>query len=153
MKFIAPLIVVGDIERSKKFYEDILGEKVTLDFGENVTFKGGFAIHLKKHYAGMANVVENSILTKSHNFELYFEEQDFDKFINKLKSSDVKFIHDAVEHPWGQRAVRFYDPDMHIIEVGEPMETVVKRCIDSGMTVEEVATKTMLSADFIKNCL
>jgi len=26
--------------------------------------------------------------------------------------------------PWGQRVIRFYDPDMHIVEVGESLESV-----------------------------
>ena len=33
MKFKCPLIVVKDIKESRKFYEDILGQKAILDFG------------------------------------------------------------------------------------------------------------------------
>ncbi|HBF8940311.1 TPA: VOC family protein, partial [Clostridioides difficile] len=36
MKFLNVLVVVEDIEKSKKFYYDVLGLKVICDFGENV---------------------------------------------------------------------------------------------------------------------
>lgn len=58
-----------------------------------------------------------------------------------------------VEYPWGQRVIRFYDPDMHIIEVGEPMENVVKRFIDQGLSVEETSKRTQHPIEFVKNCL
>jgi len=47
MKFKGPLIVVEDLARSRKFYEDILGQKVILDFGANVTFQGDFSLQTK----------------------------------------------------------------------------------------------------------
>ena len=44
VKFICTLITVADMQRSRHFYENVLGQKVETDFGENVSF-GGFAIH------------------------------------------------------------------------------------------------------------
>jgi len=44
MKFTCPLIVVKSIEKSRKFYEDVLGQKVVLDYGENITFDGDFSL-------------------------------------------------------------------------------------------------------------
>ena len=37
--------------------------------------------------------------------------------------------------------MRFYDPDRHIIEVGENMKTVCRRFLNSGMTPEETAVR------------
>ncbi|KJR47530.1 Lactoylglutation lyase [Desulfosporosinus sp. I2] len=49
---------------------------------------------------------------------MYFEEVDFDGFILKINDiADINYVHPIVEHSWGQRVVRFYDPDKHIIEV------------------------------------
>ncbi len=39
-----------DIEKSKHFYNDILDQKVTIDFGRNVGFEGAFSIW-EKNYA------------------------------------------------------------------------------------------------------
>ena len=58
-----------------------------------------------------------------------------------------------VEHSWGQRVIRFYDPDYHIIEVGEDMEMVVRRFINSGMTEEQVAQRMHVSLEYIKGYL
>lgn len=46
-----------------------------------------------------------------------------------------------IEHSWGQRVIRFFDLDHHIIEVGEDMKMVVNRFLASGMTMEEVSAK------------
>lgn len=44
MKYICTLIAVKDIEKSKQFYREVLEQEVVLDFGENVTLSGGFAL-------------------------------------------------------------------------------------------------------------
>ena len=46
--------------------------------------------------------------------------------------------------------VRFYDPDGHIIEVGEAMETVVKRFRDSGMTDGQVAERMDVPLEYVR---
>ena len=54
---------------------------------------------------------------------------------------------------WGQRVVRFYDPDKHIIEVRENMKVVCKRFLDSGMTPEQVAKRMNVPVKFINECM
>jgi catechol 2,3-dioxygenase-like lactoylglutathione lyase family enzyme len=154
MKFICPLIVVNDMEVSRNFYEKVLNQKVEYDFGENVSFEGGFAIHLKSHFSDLLNINENGILQKSNNSELYFEEEDLDSFLQKLKDIDsIEYVHGLKEQPWGQRVIRFYDPDMHIIEVGEPMESVVKRLLNEGLSIEETSKRTSMPEEFVRQFL
>jgi lactoylglutathione lyase len=43
-----------------------------------------------------------------------------------------------MEHSWGQRVVRIYDPDKHIIEIGENIKAVCKRFLDRGITPEQI---------------
>ena len=57
------------------------------------------------------------------------------------------------EHSWGQRVVRFYDPDRHIIEVGENIKTVCRRFLDNGMTPEETARRMDVPVEFIYDCM
>ena len=57
------------------------------------------------------------------------------------------------EHRWGQRVVRFYDPDGHIIEVGEEMTVVARRFRDSGMTDAQVAARMDVPLDYAKALL
>lgn len=154
MKFICPLIVVNNMETSRSFYEKVLNQKVQFDFGENVSFEDGFAIHLKSHFADLINKNENDIIQGPNNFELYFEEEDLDSFLKKLEDfGSVEYVHGLKEQPWGQRVIRFYDPDKHIVEVGEPMESVVKRFLSKGLSVEETSKRTLMPEEFVRTCL
>jgi uncharacterized glyoxalase superfamily protein PhnB len=154
MKFICPLIVVNNMEVSRNFYEKVLNQKVQYDFGENVSFEGGFAIHLKSHFSDLISINKNDIVQKSNNSELYFEEDDLDSLLQKLKDMDsIEYVHGLKEQPWGQRVIRFYDPDMHIVEVGEPMESVVKRLLSEGSSVEETSKRTLMPEEFVRQFL
>jgi len=84
---------------------------------------------------------------------LYFETQDMDAFLKLLESFQVEYVHESKEHSWGQRAVRFYDPDHHMIEVAEDIVMVMKRFADSGMLVEEVAVRMDVPVSYIKDHL
>jgi len=34
---------------------------------------------------------------------------------------EVKYVNHLMTHSWGQKVIRFYDPDGNLIEVGTPM--------------------------------
>lgn len=151
MKFKNPLLVVSDIERSVEFYKKVLGLHKIMDFGANVTLTGGLCLQSLESWSGF---IENkNVSFESNSFEIYFEEEDFDSFSEKIKEFDLKFVHPIKEHSWGQRVVRFYDPDMHIIEVGEDLKTVCKRFLDSGMTPEQVASRMDVPLKFVNFCI
>ena len=100
------------------------------------------------------NLPKEKILKKSNNAEIVFEEQDFDGFLNKLKEyPDIEYLGEVIEHSWGQRVIRFYDLDGHIIEVGEDMKMVIKRFLDTGMTMEEVSVKMDASVEDLTKLL
>lgn len=42
------LIVVKDIEKSKKFYKELFGLEIVADFGENVVLTEGLALQEKR---------------------------------------------------------------------------------------------------------
>lgn len=148
MNYMSTLLAVGDIAASKRFYHDILGMNVISDFGANVTLTGGISLQTLdtwKEFIGGKNVVP-----RNNAVELYFEETDIDAFLKHLRCFDIEYVHDGKEHGWGQRVVRFYDPDGHIIEVGEAMETVVKRFRDSGMTDGQVAERMDVPLEYVR---
>ena len=151
MKYICPLIAVNDINISKRFYSDIMKQKVQYDFGENVSFEGGFSIHLKTHFAQLIN--QKPITSPSHNFEIYFEFNDVDSFAKELKEQKIELIHDVIEQPWKQKSVRFYDPDKHIIEVGESMENVAYRLSKEGKRKEEISGLTGMPVEFVSEAI
>ncbi len=149
MKYGGTLIAVTDMERSKRFYHDVLGLEVILDVGANVTLTGNIALQTKETWKEFIHGKDVSF--GGNAFELYFEEDDIDGFVEKLNGmSETEFVHPLLEHSWGQRAIRFYDPDRHIIEVGENMDIVLKRFLQSGLTVEETAKRMDVPVEYIQ---
>jgi catechol 2,3-dioxygenase-like lactoylglutathione lyase family enzyme len=138
MKFSGTILAVSDMEASKRFYAGLFGLKIGVDLGENVFFTDGFA--LQHDYARLVGFNPDTVKNKSHNFELYFEEENFDAFLKKLeKRKDIDYVHRMKKYPWQQRVVRIYDPDKHIIEIGESMASIVRRYLAEGKTIEEIA--------------
>lgn len=153
MKYICTLIAVKDIEKSKKFYYDVLDQDVIEDLGANVTLTGGFALQTSDSWGSFIHKNPNEIAYGNNDAELYFEEDDLDNFIERLNNFDIEYVHPLIEHSWGQRVIRFYDLDKHIIEVGENMAVVVKRFINNGLTMEQTAIRMDVPMDYVKGLL
>ena len=154
MKYTSTLIAVKDIEKSKRFYYDVLGLDVIMDFGANVTLAGGIALQTIDTWKDFIQKRSNEVIFQNNAVELYFEEDDIDTFVSKLSAfEDLEYIHPLFEHPWGQRVVRFYDPDKHIIEVGENIVMVVRKFIGSGLSVQETAVRMDIPVDYVQSCL
>lgn len=152
MKLTTTLLAVADIERSKKFYSDLFGQEVTLDLGENVSFSGGFAI--QQDFARLTGVPEASVVRQSNNMELYFEVDDFDTFAARLASrDDIIYVHPLRKHAWHQRVIRMYDPDGHMIEIGESMREIACRFSGDGLPVEEIARLMHCPISYIEELL
>ncbi len=152
MKYAATLLAVRDMTASKQFYRDVLGLKVISDFGENVTLTGGVALQSAESWRGFIKKAAEEIVFGNHACELYFEEDDMDAFFAKLRElKTVELVHPLIEHAWGQRVVRFYDPDRHVIEVGESMHRVVGRFLDGGLSVEETADRMDVPVGYVRS--
>lgn len=144
MKLKNILIVTDDIERSKKFYRDLFGLQVLTDFGANVIMTEGLVLQEKNVWQSM---IGKASVCGDANAELYFEENEMDEFLQKLQDypEKIRFLNPLTERGWGQRVVRIYDPDGHVIEVGETADFVVRRLYQSGMPVDEISRKTGFS--------
>ena len=152
MKYTCVVISVANINAARRFYQDLFGLEVYQDYGKNIAFTCGLA--LQQDFDWLVNLPKEKIIKKSNNAEIVFEEQDFDGFLNKLKAySNIEYLGEVIEHSWGQRVIRFYDLDEHLIEVGEDMQMVVKRFLASGMTMEEVSTKMDVSIEDLTKLL
>lgn len=71
-----PMLVVTDIDKSVEFYKKVFGLHIIMDFGANKTLTGGLALQTVETYK--AFIGTNDISFGGNNFELYFEEDDFD---------------------------------------------------------------------------
>jgi len=139
MKYCGVVISVKDIKASRKFYEDLFGLEVYQDYGRNIMFSGGLA--LQQDFDWLVNIPKEKILKDSNNMELFFDEENFDDFVERLKNFNVKYLHGVFEHDWGQRVIRFYDIDGHLIEVGENMKMVIDKFIKSGLSLAQISEK------------
>ena len=88
----------------------------------NKTLTGGLSFQTLETYKDFIGTDEISF--GGNNFEIYFEEDDFDNFIDK-----------------------------HIIQVGENITVVCRRFLDSGMTPDEVAGRMDVPVEFIRECM
>ncbi|MBN1811577.1 MAG: VOC family protein [Anaerolineae bacterium] len=142
--------MVKDVGVSRQFYEGVLGQEVDLDFGPNVSFAGGlFSIWQVDH---AHEIMFGNPLSEvgQGEMELYFETDDLDEVMQRLADAQVEFVHPLREQPWGQRVVRAYDPDGHIVEAGEPMPVFVARFLNQGMSVEQAAERTGIPVEIVR---
>jgi hypothetical protein len=124
---------------------------VIADYGQNVAFEGGFALHEEKHFK---TLIGNKDVTKSCNsFELYFEEEDMGAISDTIKEHGFEFVHEMVEQPWRQRVLRFYDYDQNIVEIGEPMPHVAYRLHLEGKPLEEICKITYLTPEMVRGAI
>ena len=122
MKLKNVLIVVNDIEKSKAFYKDLFGLDVVLDNDGNMILTEGLVL---QDAAIWKSFLERDIIPRNNATELYFEESDIEGFAKKLDEyrPPIQYVNRLMEYSWGQKVIRFYDPDGNLIEVGTPMKT------------------------------
>lgn len=145
------MLVVKDIETSKQFYKEVLGLHTISDMGAHAVLTGGLSLQTEESWRKFTG---KNIAYGQNDAELYFEEDDFDKFMSHLQSiENISYVHPSMEHTWGQRVVRIYDPDMHIIEVGENIKVVCKRFLEKGMNAAEIAQRMDVPIKFVNACL
>ena len=120
MKLKNILIVVKDIEKSRKFYHDLFEIDLVLDNDGNMILTDGLVLQDEKIWK---KFLRKDIVPKSNSCELYFEEQDIEAFIEKLERlyPTIEYVNRLMTHSWGQRVIRFYDLDGNLIEVGTPV--------------------------------
>ena len=136
-----PVIFVKDITKSKDFYTKILDQVIRHDFGTNLLFESGLSLWQP---ADSHEIAEAHPYNKKDNsrFELYFESDELDKIKKLLEDTSVTYLHPIKEESWGQRTLRFYDPDNHLIEIGETLKTFVTRMAKEGMSEEQISEKS-----------
>ncbi|MBQ9592430.1 MAG: glyoxalase [Lachnospiraceae bacterium] len=121
MKLKNVLLVVTDIEKSRQYYHDLFGLELILDNDGNMILTEGLVL---QDAAIWRKFLGRDIIPRSNSCELYFEEKDLEGFVRKLEAlyPDTVYVNRLMTHSWGQKVVRFYDPDGNLIEVGTPME-------------------------------
>lgn len=120
MKLKNILITVKNMEKSIAFYRELFGLEVILDQGGNVIMTEGLVL---QDAAIWQQFLGKEVVWQNNATELYFEEADMERFAKELEHyrEPIKYVSRLMEHSWGQKVIRFYDPDGNLIEVGSPM--------------------------------
>ncbi len=141
MSFKATVVVVEDVLKSRKLFEEVFGLMVDGDFGEyNVGFKGGLALYKKAFFRELTGGL--AIGTKSNAFAICFEVDEVEPYEARLRERGLEFVHGTREQPWGQRTFRAYDYDGNLLEVAENMDNVFRRMFAAEKSAEEIARIT-----------
>lgn len=143
IKFHSPVLITKDIKKLKQFYEEVLKQSVELDFGTCITFQCGLSIwQLNKDQLIAQKLDYTHHKDGNKNLELTFETDSFDETIRALKENKPKLLHDVNIEAWGQRTIRFFDPESNLIEIGETIPSFVKRLHSEGLNIEQLTEKT-----------
>ncbi len=120
MKYKGTLIVVKDCKEALKFYHDLFGFDLIQDNDGNMELSNGLFLQESKYWE---KFTEKEIISQNNCTELYFEEADIEGFVQKLERlyPETVYVNHLITHSWGQKDVRFYDPDGNLIEVGTPI--------------------------------
>lgn len=108
------LFIVEDIERSRRFYEEVLGLSVAADLGKKIMFAGGLVLEERTYWENALHIL---VGFGGRDAELYFEDTDVCGLKKRLEESGVEVEFLTGEDEREGEVVRFYDPDRHVIEV------------------------------------
>jgi len=102
---------VSNLERSKKFYEDVLGLNKKYEYSSYVGFEcGGVEIGLRPR---------ESVEIGRDAASIQFLVNDVDEEYRRLVNKGVKFTSKPHDEPWGGRQASFRDPDGNLLEITE----------------------------------
>ena len=120
MKYKGTLIVVKSCSRALKFYRDMFGFRLVWDNDCNMELPAHLYLQESSYWEAFTG---KRTIPNSNQSELYFEESDIEGFVKRLETlyPETEYVNRLMTHSWGQKVVRFYDPDGNLIEVGTPV--------------------------------
>ena len=148
------VLIVSDFPKMKRFYTKVLEQKIKHDFGNCIVLEKGLALwQLKKEYP--LSVKLGSVYSKegNRNIEICYITENIDKAYSDLLKEEVKFLHHIEMESWGQKTIRFFDPENNLIEIGESIPCFVRRLYTEGMTMPEVSNKTGIEIDTVNRMI
>ncbi len=120
MRLICNKLMVADLAKATAFYEDVLHQEVYEVFDDMIVFKSNIALVSLSRWSEKAASFNQNVTVGFADSILHFEESHFDLYLFEIESrGDIRFLHRVVKRKNGQRLIRFFDPDNHVIEVSE----------------------------------
>lgn len=126
----APVVLVRDLELSRKFYTEVLGRATTIETGDaEVAVHSDFALQSFSSWLRLFGPGDGRSQGRpAGGIELRLEENDFPGFMHRLSGfGDIDFLHGPFSEIDSHLTVRLFDPDGHLIEVCESSEAAARR--------------------------
>jgi catechol 2,3-dioxygenase-like lactoylglutathione lyase family enzyme len=111
------ILLTKDMERAIRFYRDVMGLELQKQFETVAFFQDGLVIHDDAVYLGYIGGSDPS--ARGFRAVYYYIASDIDEMYRSLEEKKVDFIHGLEAQSWGEKCVRFYDPDGNVIEIGD----------------------------------
>lgn len=115
------ILMVKNIQDSKRFYADVLKLDIVHDWGAMLVFKENLSLHQADQlqpFEMTGRFVQAGAQGRS-NVVIYIESDNLDECFESMKSAGVPIEHEIIQLPW-ERVFRAYDPDGYVLEIGEP---------------------------------
>ena len=139
------ILLVSDMERSVKFYKDLLGLPIktksqSQDWVEFFNRETTLSLHpIKKGKGGSsAEIKETKLGTGTL---VGFMVSDIDSTVQILKENNVRFFKEPRDEPFGKHAI-VQDPDGHLISIAQ-----LKRSATAASEAEEFDLLGLLGAE------
>ncbi|HEX6255657.1 MAG TPA: VOC family protein [Euzebyales bacterium] len=124
MQLSAPdyiVLIVADLDRSVRFYADVLGLPLGHRSGPYAQFSTGVTRMSLYEREAMATTLRVDALhpprPDAPGFELGFKVDDVDAAYAELVAAGADAVTAPHDRPWGQRTAYVADPDGHLIEL------------------------------------
>ena len=111
------ILLTKNMDRAIRFYRDAMGLKLQKQFETVAFFQDGLVLHDESVYLGYIGGSDPS--AAGFKAVYYYIASDIDETARLLQEKNVELIHGLESQSWGEKFIRFYDPDGNVIEIGD----------------------------------
>ena len=116
----AVTLFVEDLERAKRFYQDVFGLPVFFEDGNSAVFSfDGVLVNLLRASEAPSLVAPAEVASPDAGvrFQFTLAVDDVDAMCQRLRERGVELLNGPIDRPWGIRTASFRDPGGHIWEI------------------------------------
>jgi lactoylglutathione lyase len=119
------ILFVSDLERSIRFYRDVIGLPFKFSnesYAEFTTEGAKFALYSRSHLPDLIGREVPPEQVPWPQGEVAFFVDDPDAEHERLRDAGVKVLAPSTDRPWGERTLHVSDPDGNVVELTRPKE-------------------------------
>jgi len=119
-------LFVEDVTRAKSFYQDVFDLSPVYEDESAAAFKFDNTIVNLLARSAAPELIEPATVAapgSGSSFQLTIWVDDTDALISELSSRGVELLNGPLDRAWGLRTATFADPDGHIWEIAQALET------------------------------